>query len=92
MATSHCHSQSSSAFQSLRQSHFAVCVPCWECLCHDDTHLLCLMQVKNNETSPVPPTKPQLVAGALTNLTRDVISQPLQLPLALSDLNTAIKG
>jgi hypothetical protein len=50
------------------------------------------MQVKNNKTSPVPPTKPQLVAGALTNLTRDVISQPLQLPLALSDLNTAIKG
>lgn len=50
------------------------------------------MQVKNNETSPTPPTKHELVAGALTNLTRDVISQPLQLPHALSDLSSAIKG
>ncbi|EIE24225.1 Metallo-dependent phosphatase [Coccomyxa subellipsoidea C-169] len=48
--------------------------------------------VKNNETSLAAPTKHELVAGALTNLTRDVISQPLQLPHALSDLSSAIKG
>ncbi|CAL8462222.1 g1753 [Coccomyxa elongata] len=48
--------------------------------------------VKNNETAPAPPTKHDLVQGALSNLTRDALTQPLQLPGALNDLTSAIKG
>ncbi|BDA46086.1 probable inactive purple acid phosphatase 27 [Coccomyxa sp. Obi] len=48
--------------------------------------------VKNNETAPAPPSKHDLVQGALSNLTRDAFTQPLQLPGALSDLTSAIKG
>lgn len=51
-----------------------------------------MAQVKNNETAPAPPTKHDLVQGALSNLTRDALTQPLQLPGALSDLTAAIKG
>lgn len=53
---------------------------------------LWMAQVKNNETAPAPPTKHDLVQGALSNLTRDAFTQPLQLPGALSDLTSAIKG